>query len=72
MMSAETRKEALNKLSSIGKKLGYPSKWNDYSSLNLPNNYLNNIKEITHSSIKNHSNFMKKLTEMNGECLHIW
>ena len=55
--------EALNKLSSIGRKLGYPSKWNDYSSLNFtPNNYLNNIKEITRFSIKkNHSKLYEEV-----------
>ncbi len=62
-MSAETKKEALNKLSSIGRKLGYPSKWNDYSSLNFTsNNYLNNIKEITRFSIKkNHSKLYEEV-----------
>ena len=61
-MSAETKKEALNKLSSIGRKLGYPSKWNDYSSLNFtPNNYLNNIKEINRFSIKNHSKLYEEV-----------
>ncbi len=34
-MSKETKAEALNKLNSIGRKLGFPEKWQDLSMLNL-------------------------------------
>jgi predicted metalloendopeptidase len=34
-MSAETKKQALIKLAAIDKKIGYPDKWRDYSSLDL-------------------------------------
>lgn len=34
-MTNETKEEALNKLNSIGRKLGFPEKWEDYSSLNF-------------------------------------
>lgn len=48
-MDAETKKQALNKLSSIGRKLGYPDKWEDFSSLKFTaNDYLGNIRETAH------------------------
>ncbi len=55
-MSKETKEEALEKLHAIGRKLGFPSKWEDYSSLNFSkDDYLNNIKEsIKYSIKKNH------------------
>ncbi|HVG24525.1 MAG TPA: M13-type metalloendopeptidase [Thermoanaerobaculia bacterium] len=34
-MSPETRKSALDKLSKFGVKIGYPSKWRDYSTLQI-------------------------------------
>ncbi len=34
-MSEETKKQALDKLSHIDNKIGYPSKWRDYSSLDI-------------------------------------
>lgn len=34
-MSAETKKQALVKLSTIAKKIGYPHKWRDYSALQI-------------------------------------
>jgi putative endopeptidase len=44
-MSSETKSEALNKLNSIGRKLGYPSKWEDYSSLTFQADaYIENLK----------------------------
>jgi len=59
-MSKETKKEALNKLNSIGRKLGFPSKWEDYSSLAFtPDNYLGNVKEI------NRFSHYKNLKELN-------
>lgn len=46
-MSDETKKEALNKLNSIGRKLGFPSKWEDFSNLNFTaGNYVENIREM--------------------------
>ncbi|MDG1842041.1 MAG: M13 family metallopeptidase [Crocinitomicaceae bacterium] len=55
-MSKDTKIEALKKLNAIGRKLGFPSKWEDYSSLNFSkDSYLNNLKEaIKYSIIKNH------------------
>lgn len=36
-MTDSTKKQALKKLSTMGRKLGYPDKWKDYSSLKLKN-----------------------------------
>jgi putative endopeptidase len=47
-MSETTKKEALNKLNSIGRKLGFPEKWDDFSKLN----YIENVKETNRYSIK--------------------
>jgi putative endopeptidase len=52
-MSETTKKEALNKLNSIGRKLGFPSKWEDFSKLNFTSNdYLGNIKEVNRYAVK--------------------
>lgn len=46
-MSAETKKEAVGKLEAFGRKLGFPSKWEDFSSLNFKaDDYVGNIKEV--------------------------
>lgn len=34
-MSDKTKKEALNKLNTVGKKIGYPEKWRDYSNYDV-------------------------------------
>ncbi len=45
-MSTQTKQEALTKLNAIGRKLGFPSKWEDYSALNFKNDaYVQNKKE---------------------------
>lgn len=52
-MTDATKKEALNKLNSIGRKLGYPEKWEDFSKLNFTaTNYLENIKEVNRYAVK--------------------
>jgi putative endopeptidase len=52
-MTDVTKKEALFKLKSIGRKLGYPDKWNDYSSIVInPSNYIQNIDNITAYALK--------------------
>ncbi len=52
-MTPETKKEAINKLTSIGRKLGYPDKWEDFSMLNFSaTNYLENYKEVNRYSVK--------------------
>ncbi|MFT6502688.1 MAG: putative endopeptidase [Crocinitomicaceae bacterium] len=37
-MSQETKKEALNKLNSIGRKLGFPDKWTNFDNLKISRN----------------------------------
>ncbi len=55
-MSKETKAEALNKLNSIGRKLGFPEKWEDLSMLNLTEEgYISNINEI--ALYENNKNF---------------
>ena len=43
-MSSPTKEKALDKLSSVVKKVGYPDKWKDYSALLISrNSYVNNV-----------------------------
>jgi len=48
-MSDSTRQQAIQKLEAVMRKIGYPSKWKDYSSLRLnPQTYFeNNLKAST-------------------------
>jgi putative endopeptidase len=60
-MSDATKQEALNKLSSIGRKLGFPDKWEDYSSLNFSaQDYLANVKEMNRFSVRKNFEELKK------------
>lgn len=44
-MSAETKVKALDKLSKITVKVGYPDSWKDYSSLEIvPDSYVQNVR----------------------------
>lgn len=54
-MNEGTKQEALHKLLAIGRKLGYPDKWEDFSSLNFSaDNYIQNINEASrYSRMKN-------------------
>lgn len=60
-MSDATKKEALIKLNAIGRKLGFPSKWEDYSSLRFfADRYAMNYKEMSRYSVaKNFSELGK-------------
>lgn len=60
-MSDETKKEATNKLNSIGRKLGFPSKWEDFSALTFTaDNYIENLKmESKFSHFKNMNELSK-------------
>ena len=52
-MSHQTKKEALIKLNSIGRKLGFPEKWEDYSSLNFSKeDYVANVREMNRFSTR--------------------
>ncbi|HHR5899332.1 TPA: M13 family metallopeptidase [Providencia alcalifaciens] len=46
-MDEPTRQEALKKLEQFTVKVGYPDKWNDFSSINLkPNTLMDNYKQV--------------------------
>lgn len=60
-MSADTKEQALLKLSSIGRKLGYPDKWEDFSTLRFSkDDYIGNINNMaSYSHDKNMSELLK-------------
>lgn len=59
-MSPTTKKEALVKLHSIGRKLGFPNKWEKFEGLKLTRNaYVDNIKHC------NQWDVAKNLSELN-------
>lgn len=60
-MSEETKEQALEKLSSIGRKLGYPDKWEDFSSLDFAkDDYIGNINKMSlYSHNKNMGELLK-------------
>ena len=43
-MTAPTKEKALQKLSAIRRKIGYPDQWRDYSALQMGPDYFSNIK----------------------------
>ncbi len=46
-MSAETKAEAINKLNSFGRKLGFPDQWEDFSSIKIEGkSYYKNLQAI--------------------------
>ncbi|MEY3591554.1 MAG: hypothetical protein RLZZ38_511 [Bacteroidota bacterium] len=52
-MTDVTKQEALKKLNSIGRKLGFPSKWEDYSMLKFnPETYVANVREMSRYSVQ--------------------
>jgi putative endopeptidase len=52
-MTDSTKIEALHKLNSIGRKLGFPSKWEDFTDLALsPDNYIDNVKQCARRDVK--------------------
>jgi putative endopeptidase len=47
-MSAETKKQAHRKLSTIVNKVGYPDAWRDYSALEIaPGDFFGNVRRAT-------------------------
>lgn len=59
-MTPTTKKQARNKLDSIGRKLGFPEQWEDYSELTFkPDDYIGNIKLLARYSKQ------KNLSELN-------
>ena len=52
-MTDSTKLEALKKLNAIGRKLGFPSKWEDFSDLFLEKDaYLENVKKCNQRDVK--------------------
>lgn len=52
-MTEDTKRRALMKLNSIGRKLGYPDKWTDFSALNFnPEDYIGNFNRSNEHSVK--------------------
>lgn len=62
-MSNDTKKQATIKLDAIGRKLGFPNQWEDFSDLTFtPDNYIDNInQEATRSYKKNLAKLNKKV-----------
>lgn len=60
-MSEETKKAALKKLDAIIRKLGFPSKWKDYSTLQIfPDNYVRNYLNANHYEFRRNLNKLGK------------
>ncbi len=58
-MSAETKKQALNKLDKIAVKVGYPDKWEDYSKIEITrDSYWENLMAVRNF------NYKKNLSEI--------
>ncbi|MFA7273057.1 MAG: M13 family metallopeptidase [Crocinitomicaceae bacterium] len=46
-MTPDTKREALTKLNSIGRKLGFPSKWENYKSIGVyKDSYIDNVRKV--------------------------
>lgn len=53
-MSDVTKKEALHKLKSIGRKLGSPTEYKNFDHINLdPNQYVQNLRVLSENAYKN-------------------
>jgi endothelin-converting enzyme/putative endopeptidase len=60
-MSDETKKKALEKLSTFNPKIGYPDKWKDYSSVEIArDSYWNNIVEAQRFAVRDDSQLIGK------------
>lgn len=60
-MSPETKKQALVKLSTFTRKLGYPKKWKDFSSVKLTSdNLTQNILELRRYAVQENLNKLGK------------
>ena len=60
-MSAETKERALEKLNAFIKKIGYPDKWKDYSSITIDKkDFIGNVKRVNQWSYKEMINRLGK------------
>lgn len=63
-MSEETKKKALEKLSAITVKIGYPDKWRDYSKLEIvPGSYFDNIIAVREFGFNRNMNKIGKTVD---------
>jgi putative endopeptidase len=63
-MSETTKKEALNKLNSIGRKLGFPSKWKDYGDLKFNSKmYVDNVRKANQFAVQENFSKLGKLVD---------
>ncbi|HLP54538.1 MAG TPA: M13 family metallopeptidase [Fluviicola sp.] len=62
-MSADTKKEALTKLNAIGRKLGFPEEWRDFSKLDISTDYVTNVDNC--AKYENEENFGKLYKPVN-------
>ena len=61
-MSSTTKAEALNKLNSIGRKLGFPDKWEDFSRMDFnESDYIANVRMAARQSNR------KNLSKLNSK-----
>ena len=60
-MSDETKVKAIEKLNAITRKLGFPEKWEDFSSIDISaNDYIGNLRNISAYSINKNLNKLTK------------
>lgn len=65
-MSATTKVQAERKLDAIGRKLGFPNQWEDYSSIDLKaNDYLANVRAMALYSTQKNLAELKKTVDKN-------
>ncbi len=59
-MTDSTKEKALQKLSTVRRKIAYPDNWRDYSNLIIGNNYYENIKAASAFDFRYHMNLVGK------------
>lgn len=65
-MSQRTKQEAQRKLSAIGRKLGFPNQWEDFSSLSFDEkNHLANVRTMAMYAVQKNLNELKKPVDKN-------
>lgn len=63
-LSEESKKEIINKFDEIKVDVGFPSKWNDYSSLDFyPQSYIQNLREANRFSHRREMNKLNTLVD---------
>ena len=65
-MSPETRKQALQKLSTVRDKIGYPDQWRDYSSIRIDrDSYFANVTRATDFDLRRQLDRIGKPVDLN-------